>query len=148
LAASIERSSEHPLANAIVNAANQKSLKPGSAMNFQSVTGKGVKGTVEGKSVILGNLKMLQDAGVAEGDLAISAKRLRDDGQTVMYLAVDGTLAGLLGVSDPVKQSTPSVVDKLSRENVRIVMLTGDNPTTAQAVARKVNVSDVRAEVL
>jgi Cu+-exporting ATPase len=148
LAASIERSSEHPLANAIVNAANQKSLKPGSATNFQSVTGKGVKGSVEGEVVILGNLKMVQDAGIAEGDLAISAERLRDDGQTVMYLAVDGTPAGLLGVSDPIKQSTADVVDRLSRENVRIVMLTGDNSTTAKAVARKINVTDVRAEIL
>jgi Cu+-exporting ATPase len=98
--------------------------------------------------VVLGNLRMILDSGISEGDFALPAERLRDDGQTVMYLAVDGRPAGLLGVSDPVKQSTPGVVARLSGENVRIAMVTGDNRTTAQAVARKLNVTDVRAEIL
>jgi Cu+-exporting ATPase len=148
LAASIERNSEHPLAHAIVKAANQKSLNLASATNFQSITGKGVKGSIEGTTVVLGNSKMMQDFSVPEGNLADPAEGLRGDGQTVMYLAVDGRLTGLLGVSDPIKQSTPGVVANLSNENVRIVMVTGDNRTTAEAVARKLKITDVRAEVL
>jgi Cu+-exporting ATPase len=148
LAASVERNSEHPLANAIVHTANEKGLILASAMNFQSLTGQGVKGSIEGKNVVLGNSRMIKDLGIAEADLEGPVERLRSDGQTVMYLAVNGALAGLVSVSDPVKQSTPDVVHKLSRENLRIVMVTGDNRTTAQAVARKLDIPDVRAEIL
>jgi Cu+-exporting ATPase len=148
LAASVERNSEHPLANAIVNAANHKPSNLAPVTNFQSVTGKGVKGSIEGKNIVLGNLRMMRDSGIVEGDLKGPAERLRSDGQTVMYLAVDGRLAGLVSVSDPIKEGTADVVDKLSRENLRVVMVTGDNLTTAQAVARRLNIPDVRAEVL
>ncbi len=148
LSASIERNSEHPLASTIVNEASKQGVSLASSSNFQSLTGKGVKGSIEGKTIVLGNFRMLQDVGIPEGDLAGPAERLRGEGKTVMYLAVDGKPAGLLSVTDPIKKSTASIIDRLRRENLNIVMVTGDNLATAKAVAKNLEIVDVRAEVL
>ena len=147
-AANVERASEHPLAAAIVRGAQAKGLKLGGAEDFQSVTGKGVTGTVDGRSVALGNIKLLEDAGIDIGDLSRQADRGRAEGQTVMFLAVDGRAAGLLGVADPIKASTPEAIRFLHEEGIEIVMLTGDNRKTAEAVAGKLGIDRVQAEVL
>jgi Cu+-exporting ATPase len=148
LAASLERGSEHPLAAAIVEGAEERGVKPAGAQDFESVTGKGVTGRVGKREVMLGNRKLLDDAGIDPGPLAEEAEALRGDGQTVMFVAVDGRPAGLLGVADPVKESTPEAVKLLREDGVEIVMLTGDSRTTAEAVARKLGLDRVEAEVL
>jgi len=148
LSAGLERSSEHPLAEAIVAGARDRGAEPAEASEFESVTGKGVRGLIDGKQVLLGNRKMLDDAGIDPGPLAERAERLRAEGRTVMFAAVDGRPAGLLSVADPIKASTPEAVDLLRRDGVEIVMLTGDNRTTARAVAEKLGVERVEAEVL
>jgi Cu+-exporting ATPase len=148
LAASIERNSEHPLASAIVDAAVRQSLKLSVATDFQAVTGKGVQAKVDGRPAVFGNLRILEDAGVSPERFADAAERLRKDGQTVVFLVVEGKLAGLVGVADAVKPSTPEAIAKLHHEHLRIVMVTGDNRTTAQTVARQLGIDDVRAEVL
>ncbi|MDB5289002.1 MAG: Silver exporting P-type ATPase, partial [Phycisphaerales bacterium] len=148
LAAALERASEHSLAAAIVAGANERGIEPPPAAAFQSVTGKGVTGTVEGRSVLLGNAALLQESGLDPGPLAARAEELRGDGQTVMYLAADGRVLGLLGVADPVKESTPEAIRLLKEEGIRIVMLTGDSRATAMAVARKLGLDHVEAEVL
>jgi Cu+-exporting ATPase len=118
------------------------------AESFEAVTGKGVKGTVERLNVWLGNRRLMEDASVDPGALTAEAEAMRVDGQTVMFVAVDGKLAGLIGVADPVKATTPEAIRQLHAENIRIVMLTGDSRTTAQAVARKLGIDEVIAEVL
>ncbi len=148
LAASVERASEHPLASAIVAGAESRGASPTLATNFESRTGKGVLGTVSGHRVVLGNRALLEEAGVPADELAQRADQLREDGQTVMLVAVDGHPAGLIGVADPVKPSTPEALAALRREGLRIVMLTGDSGTTASAVARKLGIEEVVAEVL
>jgi len=148
LAASIERASEHPLAAAIVRGAEAKSLKLATAEDFQSVTGKGVTGRVDGRTIALGNIKLLEDAGIDSGALVQLADTGRAEGQTVMFLAVDGQAAGLIGVADPVKQTTPEAIRALHAEGIRIVMLTGDNRKTAEAVAGRLGIDQVQAEVL
>jgi Cu+-exporting ATPase len=148
LAASVERSSEHPLAAAIVESAVREGLKLSNATNFQSVTGKGIQGSIDGAPIVFGNLRMLQDAGIAPAHFVDRAERLRLDGQTVMFLGVSGRVAGVIGVADPVKPSTDGVIRDLHREQLRIVMVTGDNRTTAEAVATRLGIDDVRAEVL
>jgi Cu+-exporting ATPase len=148
LAASLERGSEHPLAAAIVTGAEERGVELVAAETFESVTGKGVTGRVEGREVILGNRRLLKDHNVDPGDLAAKAETLRSDGQTVMFVAVEGRVAGLLGVTDPIKQPTPEAIRQLHEEGVRIVMLTGDNNTTANAVAKKLGIDEVVAEVL
>ena len=148
LAASLERGSEHPLAAAIVEGAHEKRLRLSEAADFQSETGKGVSGTVDGRAVALGNLRMMEGLGVEAGDLAARAEDLRGEGQTVMFVAVDGKISGLVGVADPVKDSTPEAVKLLREDGIRIVMLTGDNPVTARAVARKLGIDEVEADVL
>jgi Cu+-exporting ATPase len=148
LAAALERGSEHPLAAAIVKGAEARGAGPGKAESFESVTGKGVKGRVEGRKVALGNRALLEALGVEVAGLAARAEDLRGDGQTVMFVAVDGKAAGLLGVADPIKESTPEAVRVLHREGMRVVMLTGDSKTTAQTVARKLDIDEVMAEVL
>ncbi len=148
LAASLERASEHPLAAAIVAGAEARGIEHFTAERFESVTGKGVKAQVEGASVLLGNRRLMEDAGVDPGNLAVEAEAMRADGQTVMFVAVEGKLAGLIGVADPIKTTTPEAIRQLHRENIRIVMLTGDSRTTAQAVAKKLGIDDVVAEVL
>ena len=148
LAAGLERGSEHPLAAAIVAGATERSLVLASAAQFQSVTGKGVRGMVENRRVALGNRVFMDELGVAVGEHAQLADPMRGEGQTVMFVAVDGRLAGLIGVADPVKASTPDAIRALHGEKVRVVMLTGDNRVTAEAVARRLGIDDVIADVL
>lgn len=148
LAASLEQSSEHPLAAAILTGAKERGITFKKADNFKYETGKGVSGTVSGRRVVLGNAKLLEDAGVHADELSQQAERLRGQGQSVMLLAVDGQPAGLIGVADPIKASTPEAIQLLHRQNIRIVMLTGDSRTTAHAVAQKIGIDDVEAEVL
>jgi len=148
LAAGLERGSEHPLAAAIVQGAQERGIAPVSAESFESVTGKGVIGTVAGKSVALGNRALMEHIGVDPAGLAERAEAFREDGQTVMFVAVDGSPAGILGVADPIKGTTEEAIRKLHGDGIRIVMLTGDNRTTATAVAGKLGLDDVYAEVL
>ncbi|MFW2372703.1 MAG: heavy metal translocating P-type ATPase [Gammaproteobacteria bacterium] len=148
LAASIERASEHPLAEAIVRGAEARGLAQTSADDFLSVTGKGVTGKVSGRSIALGNRRLLEDAGIDVGELIHNADVARAEGQTVMLLAVDGKAAGLIGVADPVKQTSPEAIRLLHDEGIEIVMLTGDNQKTAEAVASQLNIDRVQAEVL
>jgi Cu+-exporting ATPase len=148
LAASIERGSEHPLAAAIVAGAGERGVSLGATTEFASVTGKGVRGSVDGKRVALGNRAMMEGDGIDATSLAQRAEQLRAEGQTVMFVSVDGALAGLVGVADPIKPSTPEAIRALRAEGLRIVMMTGDSKTTAQAVATKLGLDDVVAEVL
>ncbi|MEP7324457.1 MAG: heavy metal translocating P-type ATPase [Gemmatimonadota bacterium] len=148
LAASLERGSEHPLAAAIVGGATDRGVKLDQTEQFASLTGRGVQGTVNGRRVALGNAKLLDELGIDPGPLAQQAEALRADGQTVMFVAVDGQPAGLLGVADPIKETTAEALRQLHEEGVRIVMLTGDSRTTAEAVARKLGIDEVVAEVL
>ena len=148
LAASLERGSEHPLAAAIVAGAGERNADLANAEAFESVTGKGVTGRVDGRAVALGNRALLDGLGVEAGGLASRAEALRADGQTVMFVAVDGRPAGLLGVADPIKDTTPGAIRALHEEGIRIVMLTGDSETTARAVAKTLGIDDVVAEVL
>ncbi|RPH61729.1 MAG: heavy metal translocating P-type ATPase, partial [Acidobacteria bacterium] len=147
-AGSLERGSEHPLAAAIVQGAQERGAAFVEAGNFQSVTGKGVTGTVDERAVALGNRALMTDLGVDLGTLGDKAEALRGEGQTVMFVAIERKLAGLVGVADPIKESTPEAIQALHEERIRIVMLTGDSKTTAQAVARTLNIDDVIAEVL
>ena len=148
LAASLERASEHPLAAAIVAGAQARSLDFGEPSAFRSLTGKGVVGTLAGRSVALGNQTLFEELNIDARALLDTAESLRQKGQTVMLLALDGGAAGLLGVGDPIKESTREAIGLLHREGLRIVMLTGDNRTTAQAVARELGIDEVQAEVL
>ena len=148
LAASLERGSEHPLAAAIVAGAEERKIQLSSIEAFESVTGKGVKARVDGKVVALGNRKLMDDAGVAVEPLSAAAEVLRADGQTVMFVAVDGKAAGLLGVADPIKETTLEAIRQLREQEIRVVMLTGDSRTTAEAVARKLGIDEVIAEVM
>jgi Cu+-exporting ATPase len=148
LAASVERASEHPLADAIVRAANEKSLDLSKVEEFDSPTGKGATGKVDGKTVLLGNSSFLKSLGIETQSLNEQAERLRGDGATVINIAVDGKLAGLFAIADPVKPSTPDALKALAAEGIKVIMLTGDNRTTANAVARKLGIADVEAEVL
>jgi Cu+-exporting ATPase len=148
LAAGLERGSEHPLAAAIVAGAEGRGLTVPEARAFRSLTGRGVTGEVEGRAVAIGTARLLEESGIDPGDLPARAEGLRGDGQTVVFVAVDGRAAGLLGVADPVKESAAEAVAQLHREGLRVVMLTGDNRTTAGAVARGLGIDDVRAEVL
>ena len=148
LAASLERGSEHPLAEAIVRGARGRGVELAEAREFESVTGKGVVGKVDGRSVGLGSRSLLTQQGANAGKLENRAEALRKDGQTVMFVVVDGQPAGLLGVTDPIKASTPQAIRLLHEEGIRIVMLTGDSRTTAEAVAKKLGIDKVEAEVL
>jgi Cu+-exporting ATPase len=148
LAASIERASEHPLAASIVAAAAKEVAQLANVEEFRSLTGKGVIGKVEGRSVALGNLKLLEELSIDPAPLGARAEELRRDGHTVMFIALDSRAAGLVAVADPVKQSTPEAIAILHREGVKIVMLTGDSRTTAEAVARRLDIDQVEAEVL
>ncbi len=147
-AASLERGSEHPLAAAIVAGAAERKLELAPAESFQSVTGKGVTGRVDGHDVALGNLSLLPEIGVDIGDLYKMAENMRSDGMTVMFLILDQSIIGLLGVADTVKETTPSAIKKLNEEGVKIVMLTGDSRTTAETIARRLGIEEVVAEVL
>ncbi|HID49320.1 MAG TPA: copper-translocating P-type ATPase, partial [Chromatiales bacterium] len=148
LAASLERASEHPLAEAIVRGAEDRGIELVGVNDFQSVTGQGVSGEVEGHAVALGNLKMLETLDIDPGTLPEQADVMRSDGETVMYVAIDKQAAGLIGVADPVKESTPEAIRDLHSENIEVVMLTGDSRTTAEAVAARLEIDRVEAEVL
>jgi Cu+-exporting ATPase len=149
LAASLERSSEHPLAAAIVAAAtHERSFTLNEPENFVSLSGKGVTGKVNGHAVALGNAKLMEHLALDFGELISRADELRREGATALYLAVDGKPAGIIAVADPIKPSTPSALDSLRSNGVQIVMLTGDNRTTAEAVAHRLGIEDVRADVL
>ena len=147
LSASLERASEHPLAEAIVRGAEDRGISLTDTDQFKSITGQGVTGTVDGRSVALGNIRLMHSLAVDFETLAAAAEAGRAKGQTVMLVAIDGNAAGLIGVADPIKQSTPEAIRDLHAEGVKIVMLTGDNYTTATAVADKLNIDRVEAEV-
>ncbi|HWP65847.1 MAG TPA: heavy metal translocating P-type ATPase [Candidatus Limnocylindria bacterium] len=148
LGASLERASEHPLAAAIVGGARERGLALAPVEDFRSLAGKGVAGRVGGRTVALGNRALLADFGLDPGPLGARAEALRAEGQTVMFVAVDGVPTGLLGVADPIKHATPEALELLRAAGVRIVMVTGDGRTTAEAVGRALGITDVRAEVL
>jgi soluble P-type ATPase len=148
LAASLERASEHPLAAAIVAGAQERNLALGKNQGFQSSPGKGIFGVVDGKRVALGNLKLFEELKISADALRERAEQLRAEGQTVMLVAVEKQLAGIISVADPIKTSTPEAVRLLHDEGVRIVMLTGDSKPTAEAVARRLGIDEVHAEVL
>jgi P-type Cu+ transporter len=148
LAASVERASEHPLADAILRAAKERGIELTAVEEFDSPTGKGATGKVSGKSIVLGNSKYLSSIGIETAPLDDHAERLRGEGATVINMAVDGQLAGLFAIADPVKASTPAALKALAAEGVRVIMLTGDNRTTANAVAQKLGIAEVEAEVL
>ena len=148
LASGLERASEHPLAAAIVAGAKARGVEPGSAEVFESVTGQGVSGRVEGRNVVLGRSELLEAEGADPRAWLETAEALREDGQTVMFVAVDGAVAGLLGVADPIKATTPAAIRQLRAEGLRIVMLTGDSAATARAVAGKLEIEEIVADVM
>ncbi len=148
LAASLERGSEHPLADAIVGGAEEQGLTLATPADFRSETGRGVVGTVDGRSVALGNPRLFEELGIALGDLSERAEALRAEGNTVMFVAVDDEAAGLVSVADPIKETTPEALTLLRDDGIRVVMLTGDNRVTAEAVARRLGIDEVEAEVL
>jgi P-type Cu+ transporter len=148
LAASVEKASEHPLAAAIVMGAKERGLALENAERFESVTGKGVTAIVQGRTVAIGNQRLLESLGVEADKLSGKTEAFRQEGQTVMFVAVDGAFAGLLGVADPIKSTTGEAIQALHAQGLSVVMLTGDNATTAQAVARQLNIDKVEADVL
>jgi Cu+-exporting ATPase len=148
LAATLEMGSEHPLAEAIVDGARERGVSLGTATEFEAITGKGVRGTVEGKRVALGNASLLEDLGLEAANLAEPAGSRRDAGETVMFVVVENIIAGLVAVADPVKDSTPAALRELHELGLRIIMATGDNERTARAVASRLGIDEIRADVL
>jgi Cu+-exporting ATPase len=148
LAAALEQGSEHPLAAAIVGGAIDRGVQIPKAELFESVTGKGVRGRVEGHAVVLGNSRLIEEERLRTTQLDATADELRQQGQTVMFVAVEGVMIGLIGVADPIKETTAEAIKQLHAQGIRIVMLTGDNRTTAEAVARRLNIDEVIPEVL
>lgn len=147
-AASLERGSEHPLAQAILRGAEEKGIKPSNVEGFTSITGKGIGGTLDGKKILIGNAALLDSSGVAHADLDVRADALRKDGQTVMLVAIDGKVAGLLCVADPIKATASEALVALRKTGIQVAMLTGDSRATAEAVARQLGIDEVHAEVL
>jgi Cu+-exporting ATPase len=147
-AASVERASEHPLALAIVAAAQERNLALSQPEAVDSPVGKGVLGQVDGRPVLIGNARFLGEHAIDVSALDVAAEGLRRDGVTAIFVAVDGRAAGLIGIADPVKASTPEALDALKAAGIRVIMLTGDNRATAEAVARKLGITDVEADVL
>ena len=147
-AATVERGSEHPLAEAIVKGAEERGITLTEASDFEAVTGKGVVGVVDGKKVMLGNLKLVTDHGIDATELTPAANSRRDEGETVMFVVLDGAIAGLVSVSDPVKETTPAAIKALHELGFRIIMATGDNERTAKAVAVRLGIDEIRADVL
>jgi Cu+-exporting ATPase len=148
LAASLERGSEHPLSAAIVAGAHERGLVLTDAQDFRAITGKGITGTVLGKRVAVGNFALLESIGIGAGDLPVTAKERRQDGETVMFAAVDGKLAGFIAVADPIRTNAAAAIAALRRDGIRVVMATGDNRATAQAVAKRLGIDAVEAELL
>lgn len=148
LAATLERASEHPLATAIVDVARERGIVLGEASDFDSPVGKGVTGTVDDKRLVIGSHTIMAEEGIDLADLAAEAEGMRGEGATVIFVAVNGEAGGLIAIADPIKQTTPAAVRALAEDGVRVVMLTGDNRTTAEAVARKLGIAEVEAEIL
>jgi len=148
LAASVERASEHPLALAIGRAAEERGLAVAPVSDFDSPTGKGVIGTAEGHRIVLGNAAFLREHGIDVAALSVRADTLREDGATAIFAGIDGCLAGVIAIADPVKATTPEALAGLKAAGIRVVMLTGDNSTTARAVARRLGIEEIEAEVL
>jgi Cu+-exporting ATPase len=148
LAASVEHASEHPLALAIVKAAHEHGIALAPASDFDAPAGKGALGTIEGRRVAIGNAAFLSEFGVSIGALEAEAQRLRQDGTTAVFVATDGKAVGVMAIADPIKADAPAALEALKRDGMRVVMLTGDNRRTAQAVARKLGIGEVEAEVL
>ncbi|MGR3708476.1 MAG: copper-transporting P-type ATPase, partial [Alterinioella nitratireducens] len=148
LAASLERGSEHPLAEAIVRGAEERDVKMANAKDFEAVTGKGVKGVVDGQAVALGNLAMIRELGLEAGELTAKANDRRDEGETVMFVVLEGALAGLVSVADPVKETTPAAIKELHELGFRVIMATGDNERTAKAIGARLGIDEIRADVL
>ncbi|WP_316197892.1 MULTISPECIES: heavy metal translocating P-type ATPase [unclassified Bradyrhizobium] len=148
LAASVERASEHPLADAIVRHAKGRNLPLGEVSGFDAPTGKGAQGSVDGKSIVLGNATYLASLGIVSDALGVESKRLRSEGATVIVMAIDGKPAALFAIADPIKASTPDALKALAADGIKVIMLTGDNRTTATAVARRIGITEVEAEVL
>src|SRR5207237_710417 len=146
--ASLERSIEHPLGEAIVRTATERGLSLSEAQDFDSPVGKGVLGRVGGRAVVVGAGPFLAEQGVDSAELEAAAEALRAEGATAVFAAVDGRLAGLIGIADPIKPTTPAAVEALRRAGIRIVMMTGDTRTTAQAIAARLGISEVESEVL
>jgi P-type Cu+ transporter len=148
LAATLERGSEHPLGHAIVHGALERGLQLTNSASFESLTGRGIRGKVEGREIVAGNERLLRELNIDSQPLQDRANQLRHDGQTVMFVALDGKPTGLLGVADPIKPSAPGALSVLREERIRVVMLTGDNQITAAAVAKKLRLDEFEAEVL
>lgn len=148
LAATLERGSEHPLAEAIIKGAEERGITLAEASDFEAVTGKGVVGVVDGKKIMLGNLKLVTDHGIDAAELTPTANARRDEGETVMFVVLEGEIAGLVSVADPVKETTPAAIKALHELGFRIIMATGDNERTAKAVAAQLGIDDIRADVL
>jgi Cu+-exporting ATPase len=150
IAAALERASEHPLAAAIVGGADQRGLPAGKASSFESITGRGVRGEMDGRPVAIGNAALLGELGIDAAAAAVGAQAdtLRADGQTVMYVVVDRRLVGLVAVADPIRETTPEAIRSLRAEGLQVVMLSGDSRATAEAVARKLGINEVMAEVV
>src|SRR4030095_8649724 len=142
LAAGLEMGSEHPLAAAVVESAKERQIEPGRAFAFESKTGNGVAAEIDKQRVALGNRRLVDELGIDVSQFETTAEELRRDGQTVMFVAVDDRVKGLIGVADPIKQSAPEAIEQLHREGIRVVMVTGDNRTTAADVARKLNIDE------
>jgi Cu+-exporting ATPase len=147
LAASLEQNSEHPLAAAILQYAKEKNIKLSGTKDFKSITGQGITGKIDSHKVDVGNRRLLEESGISSNEVDKTAESLRAEGQTVMFVAVDEKVAGLLGITDPIKDSTPQAIEQLRNEGFHIVMLTGDNRTTAESVGRKLNINDIEAQV-
>jgi len=148
LAASVERSSEHPLADAMVRAAQERGLQLAATADFDSPVGKGVEAMLEGKKIVIGGPGLMRERDIDIASLQAVAEELRGDGATAVFIGVDGALAGVIGIADPIKPTTPEAVRALAADGVRLVMLTGDNRTTAQAIAQRLGIAQVEAEVL
>ncbi|TSA45599.1 HAD family hydrolase, partial [bacterium] len=148
LATGVERGSEHPLAAAVIAGAEERGIKPPPSENFQSITGKGITALVVGRSVALGNRNFMEQLGIDAGELLNMAEELGHNGQTVMFIAADGKLIGIIGAADPIKDSTFQAVKLLAADGIQIIMLTGDSRATAEAVAAKLGIEQVQAEVL
>ena len=148
LTASLERASEHPLAAAIVRSANERGMALVSVENFDSPVGKGVTGTVEGRKLVIGNRKIMSESGIDTASLDQNADEMRREGATAIFVAIDGKAAGIIAIADPIKATTPAAITALKAAGIRVVMLTGDNTTTAKAVAQKLGITDIEADVL
>jgi Cu+-exporting ATPase len=147
-AAALEKQSEHPLAAAIVSAADERSVKIPDAENFESQTGKGVRGKIQGKTVLVGNEKLMKESGISMNGFDAKAQQLQAEAQTVIFVAIDGKVAGIIAIADPIKSSTTEAIEILRGNGIRMILVTGDNRATAEQVAAKLGIQEIKAEVL